>query len=599
MKKPFSLFRICCIGTLLLSFTACQRAIQDPNPTSGSSNPISIDDNIQVRAGVRGIVVDENNNPVIGATVKSGTNTATTDRYGVFSFNNINISKENGHVQVEKAGFFTGHRTFPSTAGRTHNVRIKLLTKTNTGNFSATTGGTITLSSGGKMVMPANAITDASGNAYTGQVNIAMTWIDPSAADLSDRVMGDLRGITTTGEERGLQTFGMLGVEMTSPSGQALKIASGKKAALTFPVPTSLQTSAPAAIDLWHFDEVKGRWIQEGTATKIGANYEAEVSHFSFWNCDAPFPLINLCMTVMNSNTNTPLTNAHIRIKRNNNNAGSGYTDSAGNLCGKVPKNEPLVLEVLDQCYNSVYTQNIGPFSADATLGTINATLPAANTLTITGMLQNCASASVTNGAVIIYIAGGYSYNIPVVNGTFSQTILRCNANIVNFSALGVDYATLQQSVLVGGSGTSGTVNLGAIQACGTSSAEYIEWLIDGTPYNLASPPDQISVGDSSDVPPFANKSLVFAIRNSSGNANFSQFEFRNNQVPGTGLPLTLVNFNLGGLASNQILTSNPVVTTTVFGPLVTGFIDGSFSVQMNFSGTPKTVSCNFRVRRG
>ncbi|MEN9548066.1 MAG: hypothetical protein RIR12_657 [Bacteroidota bacterium] len=599
MQKLLFYCRNASFVLMLFCMVACQRSIQEPNPTTGTNNTTPIDDNVQVRAGVRGIVVDESNQPIIGATVKCGTNTTTTDRYGVFSFLNINLSKENGHVQIEKQGFFTGHRTFPSTAGRTHNVRIKLIGKTYTGNFTATTGGTITLASGGKLVMPANAITDASGNAYTGQVNIAMTWIDPTATDLFDRVMGDLRGITTAGEERGLQTFGMLGVEMTSPSGQQLKIAAGKKAALTFPIPAALQSSAPTTIDLWHFDEVKGRWVQEGTATKSGANYEAEVSHFSFWNCDAPFPLINLCMNIMNGNSNNPLSNAHIRIKRANGNAASGYTDSAGNLCGKVPKNEALVLEVLDQCYSPVFTQNIGPFTADASLGTINATIPTANLLTITGTLQNCAATNVTNGVLILYMAGGYSYNIPVTNGTFSQPILRCNASPVNFSALGVDYATLQQSVLVGGSGTSGTVNIGTVQACGTSSAEYIEWLIDGTPYNLASPPDQIVAIDSTDVLPFPNKTIVYANRQSAGNTNFTQFEFRNNQAPGSGLPLTLVNLNLSGLSSNQILTANPVVNTTVFGPIITGFIEGSFNIQMNFSGTTKAVNCNFKVKRG
>lgn len=64
-----------------LLFTACQREIDDPGgitpPTGG------VDDNITVVAGVRSVVVDENSQPVAGATVTSGTNSTTTDRYGV------------------------------------------------------------------------------------------------------------------------------------------------------------------------------------------------------------------------------------------------------------------------------------------------------------------------------------------------------------------------------------------------------------------------------------------------------------------------------------------------------------------------------------
>ena len=45
-----------------------------------------------VIGGVQGIVIDENNQPVEGASVTSGSSTTTTNRYGVFFFNNINLS---------------------------------------------------------------------------------------------------------------------------------------------------------------------------------------------------------------------------------------------------------------------------------------------------------------------------------------------------------------------------------------------------------------------------------------------------------------------------------------------------------------------------
>src|SRR5207253_8715917 len=132
---------------------------------------------------------------------------------------------------------------FITTAGRTHNVRIKLIPRTNAGSFAGSAGGTINITGGGKLVIPAGAVADAGGNAYTGTVNIAMAWIDPTSPDLPNVVPGDLRGITTSNEERGLETFGMLGVELTGNTGQALKIAAGKTAELTFPIPGSLQSN--------------------------------------------------------------------------------------------------------------------------------------------------------------------------------------------------------------------------------------------------------------------------------------------------------------------------------------------------------------------
>lgn len=585
-----------------LLFTACQREIDDPGgitpPTGG------VDDNITVVAGVRGVVVDENSQPVAGATVTSGTNSTTTDRYGVFRFNNINLSKANGYVKVTKAGYFTGSRTFVTTAGRIHNLRIRLLPKTTTGTFAASAGGTVTLGTGGKLVMPANAVTDASGATYTGTVNIAMTWIDPTAPNLPEIVVGDLRGITTDGQERGLETFGMLGVEMTGASGQILKIAAGKTAELTFPVPSPILANAPATIDLWHFDETKGRWMQEGSATKSGSTYVAQVSHFSFWNCDAPFPLIDLCMTLMNAANTQPLINVQVRIKRANGSYASGWTDSTGNLCGKVPKDEPLRLEILDQCNTVAYSQNIGSFSSNTTLGTVSVTLPSPNTLIITGTLTNCSNANVTNGVIVVYTDNANSYSVPVTNGTFSFTLIRCIGSSMNFAITGIDYVTLKQSPMYNGTGTTGTVNVGTLQACGTLD-EFVEYIVDGVPYTWVDigQPNILQTMDSSASNGYTTKTHVFGQFVTNNNAETTHFTFYNNETVGTYPvvdPIKISNPAETIPRLEVIVTPNPTVNITAFGPSGTGYIEGSFNLMIANQQTnlAQNVICTFRVKR-
>jgi hypothetical protein len=603
MNKIFyhpSSFAVFVLSLLLLLITGCQREIHDPGANTNAPPPVTgstIDDNIMVTASIRGTVIDENNKPVMNATVTSGTNTTTTDRYGVFRCNNIAVSKANGYVKVTKGGYFMGTRTFVAAAGRTHNVRIKLIPKTNSGNFSGSAGGSVTINGGSKLVMPANAVTDPGGNAYAGTVNVAMTWIDPTSNDLPNIVPGDLRGVTTTNEERGLQTFGMLGVELTGSFGQKLEIATGQKASLTFPIPASLQGNAPATIDLWHFDETTGRWKQEGTATKNGNNYIAQVSHFSFWNCDAPFPVVNLCMTIISSADNIPANNVQVRIKRPNGSYGCGRTDSIGNLCGKVPAGEALVLEILGQCNNVVYSRNIGPFSSDASVGTITATFPSTSTLTITGTVVNCSNTNVTNGAAIIYTGNGNSYSVPALNGSFSLTILRCDNASLNFTVVGIDYATQQQGSPVGGTGTAGTVNVGNVQACGTSTAEFLELMIDGSPYVYTAPADYLASYDSSTFS--GNNATTITASKNSGNALYSFFTFNTTVFTGIqGLePGTRIYAGTLG-TSSTIVSSSPAVTITTFGPAGTGFIEGNFNWNMDFSGVIKNVIGNFRVRR-
>lgn len=605
MKKNLlflSGFIVFLLSLSLFWATGCQRELTDPgggNPNPPVNPGPVVDDNITVVGSIRGIVVDENNRPVEGAVVTSKTSTTTTDRYGTFRFSNINLSKANGYVKVTKNGYFNGTRTFISTAGRTHNVRIKLLPKANAGTFTGSAGGTINISGGGKLVMPANAITDASGNAYAGTVNVAMTWINPTSADLADIVPGDLRGITTGGQEMGLQTFGMLGVELTGSTGQALKVMTGKTAELTFPIPATLQANAPATIDLWNFDEATGRWKQEGTATKSGTNYIANVSHFSFWNCDAPFPLVEVCMTIVSAGENIPLNNVLVRVKRPNGSYAHGRTDSVGNLCGKMPKGEALVLEIMSACNQVIYSQNIGPFNSDASLGTIAVTIPPVNSLVVTGTLVNCSNTNVTNGAVYIYTSNANTYTVPVTNGTFSLSLIRCENTTVNFSVFGIDYITLQQGNPISSSGTIGVVNIGNVQACGTSSAEYIEFMIDGAPYTYAAPPDNIFYSDSTAIGP--GTASVMAQKTNPGtppNTGVSMFRFPADGTTGVKTLQFCRVFAESLGVSETIVTPSPTINITTFGTLPAEFVEGNFSIQMNFAGTMKNVTCTFRVRR-
>lgn len=478
-KNYFTLILL--LSTFLVIFTvACKResvlenAIDPilPPPTTVTV----INDLIQVTASVSGIVLDESNAPIANAVVTSGAATTTTNNNGMFIFQNISLSKENGSITVVKAGYFKGVRSFKTTAGKNHTVRLQLMQKILSGSVIAATGGNITSNGGATINFPAAAFVTSTGAVYSGSVNIFSRWIDPTAANLPFIIQGDLRGVGTNGAENILETYGMVGAELEDANGNTLKIAIGKKAIISFPIPVSLQASAPATIQLWHFNDATARWIENGTATKAGTTYTAQVDKFSFWNVDVgSINFIILDYTLINATTNSPLVSTSTRIKRiSNGSYGYGITNNAGFVSGLVPKNEALVLEVTASsgCYTIVYSQNIGPFATNVSLGNINVTIPISQFVNFTGTLINCNGAAVSNGYISLSAIDGYgAFGNTGSTGAFSFSVLSCTGStIASYIYQGTDNTTGQQSSLLSGTNANGTVNLGTLTACSIAS---------------------------------------------------------------------------------------------------------------------------------
>jgi hypothetical protein len=573
---------------IAISNFSCQKGLTG----DGLVNITPVDDLSLTKASIQGYVTNENGLPVNGALVTAGTSITTTDSKGFFRFSDINISKNNGYVKVSMAGYFTGSRSFVTNTGRVNHVRIRLMPKVISGNIDATTGGSVTLSSGIVIKLPAAGVVNASSNtAYTGTVNVAASWIDPTGSALTEIMPGDLRGINSAGNEMGLQTFGMVAVELTGSGGELLQIATGKKATVNFSIPSSIASLAPNTIPLWYFDEAKGRWKEEGTATKIGNTYIADVSHFSFWNCDAQFPLITFSATVL-SESGKPLVNAQVRIKRvTNNSFASGITDSMGFVSGKIPSNEDLVLEVLDQCGVPVFSKNIGPFSKDVALGNITVSASSVALITVSGTINDCSNAAVTNGYVEIFLAGRY-YRVKVTNGTFTATFTNCSTN-ASFTILGVDNVANEQSSSQTISISSQNIVVPAFQACGTSSLQTIDYTVDGNNYHIVSPPDSIyGYGGGSGT----NGDYVGGFKPSSQAINISFSYQATTPVPGT----YVLNFvRVGQVDSSIVNTVSPTITITQYGS-VGQFIVGNFSVQLKklSDNSLHAVTASFRIRR-
>lgn len=582
----------CLLATFSLLFLiSCQKEVKIDNPGTGGGAGTVINPS-PVQGSLTGKVVDDNNNAVTGALVKAGSNTATTDSRGLFRFNNIQLDKYSSLVTVEKNGFFKAYRVFSASANNTNFVKVKLVPKTLIGNIDAAAGGTVTLADNSKISLPAGSVVVKSTNqSYSGSVKVYASAIDPTAGDIAQIVPGSFQGVDADNYRVVLKSFGMLAVELEGNSGEQLQIAAGKTAKLRFTIPSSLRSSAPVTIPLWSVDEASGLWKEEGSATKGTDYYEGDVSHFSFWNCDVSSQTVYLEMTI--ATADGPLSHVLVKLTRPNGASSYGYTDSSGHVGGLVPKNEALVLEVMNTCNQAVYTQNVGPFSSGTNLGTITVTIPPINTLQITGSAVDCSNQPVTSGNVLIYFEGQL-YTRPVSTGNFSLTITRCSNSTGTIEIVAADNVANQQSATPWtGSASTGTVNTGSISACGTSTISYINYTVDGSNFSISSAVTGDSISAWSAGGTNQNYLSVTGFRISQPNENIS-FNSQANAV-GT-FPLQYLTVNQ--YDSVALVTPFNINITTWGAP--GQFIEGNFNGQIReiANNNLHNVSATFRVRR-
>ncbi|HYE56092.1 MAG TPA: carboxypeptidase-like regulatory domain-containing protein [Chitinophagaceae bacterium] len=538
----------------------------------------------EVSFAVSGRVTDENNQPVSQAQVRAGSATAVTDINGHFTIENVRAPKDAAYVEVEKSGYFPGSRTFIATSRATNYVSISLLPKKITGSFTAQDGGTVP-ADGGSITFQKNSITDLNGAPYSGPVNVATAYIDPTAANFTDIMPGALRGINSNNQERGLQSFGMMAVELTGAGGITLQLAAGKPATMNFEIPASLVSKAPATIPLWYFDEEKGLWKEEGSAVKTGDRYIGTVSHFSFWNCDAPFELVQFEAVIKGQN-GSPVANAAVHISQPDGMTGSGRTDSEGRVKGLIPANQALILQVEDHCGAALHTQNIGPYTSNINIGAIMVNASTI-TVTITGTAVNCNNQPVANGFASLSLEG-MNYRAQISNGSFTLTAPRCSANPADGELRIVDAGSGQQSAPQTLNLTSGNVNAGQVQACGVSTTEFVNYTIGSTQYSFTVPPDSIRVS----VNP-QHTSIDASYKNSSPEYLVLSFA---STTTGT-FPTSYLSVHVN---SRYYHGSDVSVTVTEYGSNPNQYIAGSFTGVLSDSSSSgtTTINGNFRVKR-
>jgi len=551
-----------------------------------------------IKTTLQGNILDENNLPAGGVTITAGNQTSITDATGYFRINEASLDKNTSLVTAEKARYFKGYRVFGATSG-TNQVVIKLIKKNLAGTITASSGGSATLSNGTNISLPANGVVVASsGNAYSGDIKVYASYIDPGANDIAETVPGSFMATDKNGKLVTLASFGMLVVELESAGGEKLQIKPGTVATLTSPIPSAALSSAPATIALWYVDEQTGLWKEKGAATRQGNNYVGDVKHFSFWNCDRPFNAVNLSLTLHDGNK-SPLVHVKVKITCVDT-AGLvlsyGYTDSLGQVKGLVPANKNLLLEVLDPCDKAVYSQNISPLSQNIDLGIIRVTIRSSSLPTITGKLLDCNGSPIKKGYAIISSNNIIRYASTDATGQFSIALINCAGSPSAIKVIGVDETSQQQGTATTVTVTTPITNAGNITACGMSSTQYINYTLDGKDYSITSTAKDSIMGFNSTQGTTTITYITGAIYVPGVGHNYLNLSVNNASATGT-FPVS--SFAVQNYRS--VILKQPFnVTFTSFAKTVGEFYQGTLSGQFTADSlaTVHNISSTFRVRR-
>lgn len=585
--------RIFILVFISLIFFQCQRELSnvfETIPQPAVAAPVS--------ATLQGNVTNENGQPEAGVQIKVGSKNAITDDKGYFRIKDAELDKNTSKVTAEKQGYFKAIRSFNATSG-VNQVHIQLIPKVLSGTIDAATGGDVSLSNGMKITLPASGVVMASGGSpYTGDVNVYAAYIDPTSAEIASMVPGSFMADDKNGGRVTLASYGMMAVELESANGEKLQIRSGSKAKLSSPIPSSLLSSAPQTIQMWYVDEAKGVWKEEGSAVKNGNYYIAEVAHFSFWNCDIGIPAATISMTVRNNEGN-PIVHAMVKLTAYSPYPASafGFTDSLGQVSGLVPINLPLKLEVLDQCSNVIYSQNIGSLMQNTNIGNVVIPVNTTAAYTVKGTVIDCSNNPVTDGFIMMNYQNTVRYASVDANGNFSISFIRCSSSPADFKIVAVDANAMQQGNIINSTLGGQVTNVGNMMACGTSTEQFIEVNIDGVTNKVYWPLDSMAGYTYPDSLGNGFTTYLSGQRIQNGvELKSIRFNFvHNTEGPGT---YQMTVFHTNDYPSFTTVIQPSTVNLTGYATVPGAFYEGNFSGTFAWSGTNHTVTGTFRVRR-
>jgi hypothetical protein len=252
---------------------------------------------------IMGRVTDTGESAMGDVTVTANGQPVETNNQGWFSISNV-AEGDRVLVDFNRDGYTTTQRVVDVESGESNFIEATLGAIDKTDSFYGSSGGTITTSDGGSITVGSYALEDSSGSTYTDTAQVQMTVFDPTNENDANAFPGEYLGISSSGEQVPLKSYGFMDITVKDSYGNDLQLSNGQSATLKIPVPSSLQSESASmgTCPLWYYDTDTGYWREEGQGTYSSGSFIGTITHFSTWNFDVSYPRAYISGRVVDGN---------------------------------------------------------------------------------------------------------------------------------------------------------------------------------------------------------------------------------------------------------------------------------------------------------
>lgn len=393
----------------ILLFNSCRKET-DIDDTTNIEYPTEI----YQSTSIKGTVKDAKGQVLEGANVQIGSITVNTDFNGYFYFDQVSAKKSGDIIKFYKSGLKTVYKTFIPQPGNTlyfevtmYSEDAKMVINTNDEN--------VQIKENNSVISLANKKFAIGNTSFTGNINVEKHLVSEMDDDFYQEQIGDPIGYDQYFKTKGIQIFGIAGLDLYDESNQKVELDSDNTMLIKIYV-DDIQN--PSSTSVWKFNYDKNKWLE----TKIKAMllsennrnyYIAEVTELGTYCIGEKYNVEERVLNISSDQNNelqfakTTIDNPTLNYKNLH------YLSSAGTLITYLPlDNNTITVNYNDQTFTNTKIED-------------KIVLPVKNEkINIKGKLFDYLGKALTNGYITFWINGNPVFYFPDQNGNFNCDIV-------------------------------------------------------------------------------------------------------------------------------------------------------------------------------